>query len=35
MSNPLSDLVDVVTLSPANPATRETPFKKLIQWDGV
>ena len=35
MSNPLSDFVDVVTLSPASPATSETPFKNVIQCDGV
>ena len=35
MSKPLSDMVEVVTVSPASPATSETPFRKEIQCDGV
>ena len=35
MSKPLSDIVEVVTLSPASPATSETPLRKEIQCDGV
>ena len=35
MSKPFNDMVEVVTLSPANPATSETPFRKEIQCDGV
>ena len=35
MSNPFNDLVEVETLSPANPATSETPFRKETQWEGV
>ena len=35
MSKPLSDIVELVTLSPARPATRDTPLRKEIQCDGV
>ena len=35
MSKPFSDLVEVVTWSPANPATNETPWRKEIQCAGV
>ena len=35
MSKPFSDLVEVVTLSPDNPATSDTPLRKEIQCEGV
>ena len=35
MSNPLSDMVEVVTLLPLRPATSETPLRNVVQCDGV
>ena len=35
MAKPLSDMVEDVTLSPASPATSETPLRKETQCDGV
>ena len=33
--NPFTCMVEVDTLSPANPAARDTPLRNPTQWDGV